>query len=195
MGGFRLQPQESRKERLRSLEAELKNSQMALKISQMMTQQMMQNMKNLSQDVGKAFNLINEMQYKLIAVQKISGLDISALATVADELRLKDFQEASDKEDKEENYTAGTTVDENSLVILTSKTNPQEGQADAGIFRSKIKLSTCGVPDLITAFLGKEVGTKATVKLNEQEHEIELLAIRQPPAATPVEQEPTAPQA
>ena len=176
--GFRTQPQESRKERLRSLETELKNSQMGLRISQMMTQQMMQNVKNLSEDVGKAFNLINEMQYKLIAVQRITGLDVRELASIADELRLKDFNDASDEEDKKEGYTLGTIVDENSVVILTSKTVPQEGQPDApdaGIFRSKIRLSTCGVPDLIEAFTGKEVGTKATVKLTrEQEFVAEI---------------------
>lgn len=188
---MRQQPQASRKERLRSLETQLKNSEMALRISQMMTQQLMQNVRNLTEDVGKSFNLINELQYKLIAVQTVSGLEVSKLAQVADQLRLKDFQEASDNEDLKEGYTVGDVVNDNSIVILTSKTINEDGTpgaTDAGIFRSKIKLSESGVPDLIAAFQGKAVGTKAQVKLNGTLHDVELLAIRQAPVAVPAEQ-------
>jgi len=184
MKGFRQQPQDSRKERLRSLEAELKNSQMAARISQMMTQQMMQNMQRMQQDLGSAMGLINELQYKILGVQRLTGLDSAQLAAIADELRLKDFNEASDKEDAEQNFTVGTVVDADSTVILTSKTE----NTDKGIFRSKLKLSECGVPDLIKAFEGREVGAKALVQLNGAEHEVELLAIRQPPKAEAVPQ-------
>lgn len=184
MKGFRQQPQDSRKERLRSLETELKNMQMAMRISQMMLQQSMQNMQGMKQDLGAAMGLINELQYKILGVQRLTGLDSAQLAAIADELRLKDFNEASDKEDAEQGFTVGTVVDQDSTVILTSKT---EG-SDKGIFRSKIKLSECGVPDLIKAFEGREVGAKAIVQLNGVEHEVELLAIRQPPKAEPVAQ-------
>ena len=185
MKGFRQQSQDSRKERLRSMETELKNSQMAARIGQMMTQQMMQNMQRMQQDLGAAMGLINELQYKILAVQRIANLDNVALSAIADELRLKDFNEASDKEDLEQGFTVGTAVDTESTVILTSKT---EGN-DKGIFRSKLKLSECGVPDLIKAFEGREVGAKAVVMLNGVEHEVELLAVRQPPKSEPVPQE------
>lgn len=188
MKGFRQQPQDSRKERLRSMEAELKNSSMAARIGQMMTQQMMQNMQNMQRDLGAAMNLINELQYKVLAIQKLTNLDLTALGTIADDLRLKDFNEASDKEDASENFTVGTVVDADSTVILTSKTEAP----DKGIFRSKLKLSECGAPDLYKAFEGREVGAKAIVKLNDLDHEVELLAIRQPPKAEPVPQ--TAPE-
>jgi hypothetical protein len=179
MSGFRQQPQDSRKERLRNIEAELKNMAMAARVSQMMTQQMMQNMQNMSQDLGRALGLINELQYKLLAIQKVSGLDVSALGAVSDELRLKDFQEASDKEDAEQNFTVGTAVNQDSTVILTSTTE----NLDKGIFRSKIKLAECGVPDLIKGLMDREVGAKVIVQLNGAEHTVELLGIRQPPIA------------
>ena len=184
MKGFRQQPQDSRKERLRSLETELKNLQMAGRISQMMTQQLMQNNQRMQQDLGQAMGLINELQYKILGVQRLTGLDAAQLAAIADELRLKDFNEASDKENAEQGFTVGTAVDEDSTVILTSKTQ----ETDKGIFRSKIKLSECGVPDLIKAFTGREVGAKALVQLNGVEHEVELLAVYQPPKAEPVPQ-------
>jgi hypothetical protein len=181
--GMRLQPQASRKERLRGLETQLKNQEMALRISQMMTQQLMQSVKNLTEDVGKSFNLINELQYKVLAAQQAAGLDVAKLTAIADGMRLKDFEEASDHEDQKEGYTVSDVVDEKSFVIITSKTVDGNGGPDAGIFRSKIQLATCGVPDLIKAFMGATVGTKAQVTLNNSLHEIELLGIRQPPAA------------
>jgi len=184
MKGFRQPAQDSRKERLRGLEAELKNIQMAGRISQMMTQQLMQNNQRMQQDLGAAMGLINELQYKILAVQRVSGLDSAQLGAIADELRLKDFNEASDKEDVEQGFTVGTVVDAESTVILTSKTE----NTDKGIFRSKLKLAECGVPDLIKAFEGREVGAKALVQLNGAEHEVELLAIRQPPKAEAVPQ-------
>jgi hypothetical protein len=191
MKGFKQQPQPSRKDTIRTLEAEIKNMQMALRISQMMTQQMMQNQQGVQQDLGRALGLINELQYKILAVQNLTGLDVTKLGALTDELRLKDFNEASDKEDIADGFTIGTTVQEDSTVILTSKTIAQDGKesTDGGIFRSRIKLAEAGVPDLIKAFTGREVGARAIVKLNGQDHEVELLGIRQPPKAEAVPQQ------
>ena len=180
MKGFRQQPQGNRKEKLREMEVKFANLEMASRISQMMTQQIMTNMKAMHEDIGRAMGIISELQYKVLAAQKVSGLDIEKLNEVSNELRLADFCEASDKEDKEKGFTNGTTVDESSTVVLTSTTE----EKDRGIFRSRIKLAECGVPDLIKAFVGREVGARAIVKLNGLDHEVELLAIRQPaPAA------------
>jgi len=176
MKGFRQQPQVGRKERLREMETELKNMAMSLRISQMMTQQILQNMKAMAEDMGRNVGLISELQYKVLAVQKAANLDVVQLNEVANEYRLRDFCEASDKEDAEQGFTVGTVVDEHSTVILTSTT----ADKDRGIFRSRIKLSTCQVPDLIKAFTGREVGARAVVSLNGIEHDVELLAIRQP---------------
>jgi hypothetical protein len=157
------------------MDAEVQNLAMASRITQMMTQQLMQNMKGMHDDISRALGIINELQYKILAIQKASGLDLNKLNDLANEQRLKDFNEASDKEDIAAKFTVGTVVDESSTVILTSET-----LTGAGIFRSRIKLAECGVPDLIKAFMGREVGVKAIVKLNEVDHEVELLGIRQP---------------
>lgn len=189
MKGFRTAPQGNRKEKLHAHDVSIKNMEMGVRINQMMTQQLMQNIKGMHEDIGRALNLISEIQYKILAIQKVSGLDVAAMNLVANEQRLQDFCEASDKEDAEKGFTVGTAVDEQSTIILTSTT---DAGPDAGIFRSRIKLSECGVPDLINAFMGREVGAKALVNLNGLEHEIELLAIRQPSAqeaATPAADE------
>ena len=184
MKGFRTPPQESRKERVRALEAEHKNAQMAQRLSQMMIQQLMQGNQKMQQDLGHAMGLINELQYKVLAMQKVGNFNMTEMSAIANELRLKDFNEASDKEDADEGFTVGTVVDADSTVILTSKTE----EPDRGIFRSRLKLSECGVPDLIKAFEGREAGAKALVQLNGVEHEVELLAVRQPLKAEPAPQ-------
>jgi hypothetical protein len=178
MKGFRQQPQGNRKEKLRELEVEVKNMAMASRISQMMTQQLMQNMKAMHEDISRTMGILSELQYKILAIQKVSGLDVEQMNTVANEQRLVDFNEASDKEDAEQGFTVGDVVNESSTIILTSTTE----EKDRGIFRSRLKLSECGVPDLITAFMGREVGAKAILQLNGLDHEVELLGIRQPPA-------------
>lgn len=183
--GFRTAPQGNRKEKLHSHEIQLKNMEMAVKINQMMSQQLMQNIKGMHEDIGRALNLISELQYKILAVQKVAGLDVAAMNAVANEQRLSDFCEASDKEDAEKGFTVGTTVDPSSTVVITSTTDG----ADAGIFRSRLKLAECGVPDLINAFMGREVGAKAIVSLNGLDHEVKLLAIRQPTAIDEVSEE------
>lgn len=185
MKGFRQQAQDSRKERLRSMEAELKNLQMSARISQMLLKQLMDSSQALQQDLGRALGLINEMQYKQLAVQQVAGLDVAKLNEVANGLRLKDFNEASDKEDAEGNFTVGKLVEAESTIIITSTTDVN---VDKGIFRSRIKLSECGVKDIIDGFMGRDVGAKIITTLNGDEHTIELLGIRNPPPAAPVEQ-------
>lgn len=177
MKGFRQQPQSSRKDKFREMETELKNMAMSVRINQMMTERLIQNIKSMQEDIGGAFNIVNELQYKVLAVQKALNLDVTQLNALANEQRLKDFSEASDKEDAAGGFTVGDLVKEDSTVIWTSTTT--DG-SDKGVFRSRIKLAECGVPELINAFMGREVGAKALVKFNGVEHEVELLGIRQP---------------
>jgi len=176
--GFRQKPQENRKERLATIEKKLANLEMASRISQMMTQQLMNNMKNMQEDIGRCLGLLNETQYKILAMQELSGLDVTQMNEIANGKRLVDFNEASDKEDAAGGFTVGEVAEASSTVILTSTTD----EVDRGIFRSRIKLSDCGVPDLVKAFTGAQVGTKTNVTLNGVDHEVTLLGIRNPPA-------------
>lgn len=174
--GFRQKPQANRKERLTQLEQRIGQLEMASRISQMMTQQLMNNMKHMQQDIGRALGLLNETQYKILAMQQVSGLDVPAMNEIANGLRLTDFNEASDREDAEGQFTVGDVVRADSTIVLTSTT----ANTDQGIFRSRIKLADCGVPELIKAFTGAQVGAKATVALNGVNHDVELLGIRNP---------------
>jgi hypothetical protein len=180
--GVKQKPQPTNSERLQQHDVELKNLQVSVRMSQMMVKQMVQSFQELSQDLGKAFGLVNELQYKVLAMQSLGNFDPATLGKHVDELRLKDWTEASDAEDKAGNFAAATTVQEDSTVHITSTT----AGGEVGIFRSRIKLSECGVPALIEGFMGKQVGTKVTCQLNGVEHTVELLAVRNPPAASEV---------
>lgn len=189
--GVKLDPQLSKAERLEDLAVKFENSQMAGRMTQMMVQQLMQNIQALGKDLGKAFGVINELQYKIMSIQKLgaerAGFDTATLQKYAEELRLNDFIEASDAEDKAGNFTIGEKVEPGSTVIITS-TTPGE---DAGIFRSRIRLAECGVPALIQGLIDQAVGAKVKCQLNGAEHDVELLAIRNPPPVV-VEEVPQA---
>lgn len=177
--GFRVPPQASKKDQLRSLETEVKNMQMASRITQMMVQQLMQNVKSMGDDLGSALNQLYELQYKYTAVQKHLNLDVEALNKIANEQRLKDFEEGSAKADEKELLAPADAVGQDSTIVITSTAKDESGN-DRGIFRSRLKLSESGVPDLINALQGKKVGDKVQVKLNNVDHEVELLSIRNP---------------
>jgi hypothetical protein len=185
MRGVRQDPKPTKTEQLIALDKELKNLQMAGRVSQMMIQQLMQSVQNLSKDVAKSFGVISEMQYKILAMQSVGNFDMAAMAAKAEELRLNDFIEASDAEDKAGNFTIGDVVQEDSTVIITSTTNE-----NTGIFRSRIKLADCGVPALIRDLAGKPIGTKVTCQLNGEDHVVELLGVRNPPPAVTVVEVP-----
>jgi hypothetical protein len=186
--GVKLDPQPTNSQRIRELDTKLENMQMASRMTQMMVQQLMSNLDNMSKDLGKAFGVINELQYKILAMQTVANLDVDALNSVAGDLRLKDFNEASDAEDAQGNFVVADTVGQDSTVIITSTT--QDG---AGLFRSRIKLSESGVPALVEGLLGQKVGAKVTCQLNNVEHVVELLGIRNPPAPVVVEQTEVSP--
>jgi hypothetical protein len=170
-------PALSAKDKFRDVYAKVQNVEMAGRISQMMAQRLLENGQKMDQDIGKLFQIVTELQYKFLALQQLSNVDLKTVNDKVADLRLKDFNEASDAEDKKEELLVSEMVQEDSTVILTSII---PGSENDGIFRSRIKLADSGVPALIEGLMGQTVGHKVLVTLNNQEHEIELLGIRNP---------------
>jgi hypothetical protein len=177
--GFRVAPQGSKKDQLSELKTELANMQMAGRISQMMTQQLMQSVKSMGDDLGVALNQVYDLQYKNNALIKLLAVDPKALGDLANQQRLVDFNEASAKQDTKDNLVSADVVGADSTVVITSTATAANGD-DAGIFRSRLKLSEAGVPELIKNLDGKKVGDKVEATLNGQLHTVEVLAIRNP---------------
>lgn len=179
MKGFRVPPQKSKGEELAALKTELANLQMAGRIAQMMTQQLMQSVQSMSNDLGSTLNQLYEAQYQLSAIKTHLKLDPVELNKIANAQRLVDFDEASAKQDVKEDLVASDVVEEDSTITITSVATDESGN-DRGIFRSRLKLAESGVPDLITGLAGKKAGDKVNVKLNGFDHVVELLAVRKP---------------
>lgn len=173
--GFRVAPQPSKHEAMNELKAEFANLQMAGRVSQMMVQQLMQSLKNVSEDLSASINQLYELQYKYNALSKHLNVDEKAVASIANAQRLLDFNEAAAKQDIQDNLGAADTVSAESTIVITSTAADEKG-----IFRSRLKLSESGVPDLIKGLEGKRVGDKITVTLNNVLHEVELLDIKNP---------------
>jgi len=183
MKGLKLQPQPSKKDQIKTLETELKNYQMATRMSQMMIQQLISNVKSMAADLSAVSAQLYELQYKYEAVRKLTDTDELKVSALCNDLRLKDFEEAAKKVDDKEGLLDVEFAEEDSTVILTSVAVDELG-SDKGIFRSRIKLSDSGSPDLIKALVGKKVGDQAAVTLNGLAHTVKLLSVKASPAQT-----------
>lgn len=177
MKGFRVPPAPTKNEKMRSMETEMENLQMAGRVSQMMIQQLLQNVKTMGDDLSMALNQLYELQYKYSALQQYLNVDSLSLAKIANELRLQDFNEAAAKADLKDGLTSSDVATKDSTITITSIAADSEGK-ERGIFRSRIKLSESGVPELISALEGKRVGDVVKVQLNGLEHQVELLSIK-----------------
>jgi hypothetical protein len=89
-------------EEINALKTELANLQTAGRISQMMIQQLLTNIKSMGDDLGYALNQLSELQYKQTALQKYLNCDAAGLDKIANEQRLIDFNKGSAEQDKKD---------------------------------------------------------------------------------------------
>lgn len=182
--GFRQKKQPTNKDKLRELHVTLQNMQQMFNIQKMITQQFAQNLSKIDRDVNNAMGVINDLQYRTLAMLEVfaeaTGKSADDIEEVAEKLKLKDYNEASDKEDEQKGYEPDSVVKEDSVVILTSSC---ESDPNKSIFRTKFKLDEEALnEDLKDKLLGLKVGEKVNAKLpDESEHEIEVVGIRKQP--------------
>lgn len=182
--GFRQKKQPGNKEKIRELHATIENMQQTFNIQKIVTQQFAQNLAKIDRDLNNAMGVINDLQYRTLAlletVCEVSEKTADDIDVVAEKLKLKDYNEASDKEDKEKGYEEDTSVKEDSIVILTSKCLTDESKS---IFRTKFKLDEEALTDeLKNKLVGLKVGEKVEATLPDQsEHELEVVGIRKVP--------------
>lgn len=180
LNGKRQPKQSGTKQKLKELETQLANSEMATRISQMMIKQMLDQFQALRRDVDNTMGILNDFQYRTQAMLQLGQFNIDELNKLAEEFKLKDYMKASDSEDEAKGYTVDNdgVVDEKSVVIITSTTN---GDEDRGIFRSKFTMDECQTETLREQLLGKKVGDVVTEEINGDTHEITILELRKQP--------------
>jgi len=172
-------PTPSRGQRFEALEKSVKNLETSVRIMQMMQQQMGNSVMPMQQDLQSAMTQMQTIQYTLLAMQDVLQLDKEKLDERYQTLRLADYNELSDKEDAENNYTVKDTVDSDEDIVILSSTTPDQDK-DEGIFRTKMLVKELG-PDLSQSLVGKKVGDTIDHTMNDVRHVLEVMGVRQIP--------------
>jgi len=167
-------------ERFEQLVKQVEAVSMAIRLNQLMVQGLNRRMDELQRDVQSATSMLNDFQYRLLAVQQLSGLDATQLQGVADTMKLTDFERELTRKDAEDKALVVDTVESDEDVVIITSTTP-EAKSDMGILRSRIKIADMNQPDLMAQLQGKKVGDKVETTLNNVKHLIEILGIRRLP--------------
>lgn len=159
-----------------ALKKQVENLTMALRINQALLQQVLPSVQAMGQDLKNTTAMMNDFQYRFLALQKLLNVDVAKMGEEADALKLFDWDKASDADDEEKGLVSVPKVESpQDIVIITSTI---EGKSEGGIFRSKMVLAETGNQALIDALNGAEVGAKVSVDLAGDTHNITLLGIR-----------------
>lgn len=165
------------KDKMRELDVAIQNVEMASRISQMMLKQVLEQFQGLRRDVDNSMGMLNDFQYRTLAMLELSGIKKEELEKLAESYKLVDYNKASDQEDTIKGYALDNegSINENSIVIITSIT---DGNEDKGIFRSKFKMSECTTESLRNKLLGSKVGAVIDEEINGEKHTITVLGLR-----------------
>ena len=168
----------STKERLKDLEIAVKNSQMALQMSQMMVKHLTNQLSALQADLGGVMGMSNDFQYRTLSMLELGPFDKDAINAKAEEFKLLDFEKASTKEDEAKGFEVDPAgiVNEDSIVIISSST--PDTKEDQGIFRSKFAMTECGTPELREKLLGSKVGDIVEINIKDVKHVIDIVGLR-----------------
>lgn len=159
-----------------ALKKQVENLTMALRISQALMQQVLPSVQNMGNDIKNVSSMFNDFQYRFLAMQKLMDVDVIKMAQIADELKLADWEKASDADDVERELVVADSVESpQDIVIFTSDVYDKP---EAGIFRSKMVLAETGNQEMIDRLQGMVVGTKLSVELAGNTHHITLLGVR-----------------
>lgn len=172
-------------ERIAALEKNAETISMGVRVSQMLVKQITEQFQQLQQQLYIKTSAVNDLQYRLLALQAVTGVDIDKVQAEADRLKIEEWNKASDEDSIAKGLVAiDSVLDEQSIVIFMSST--PDLPEDRGIFRSKVRLIELGSKEAIDAFRGKKVGDEFEVVLAEQKHLVTLLAIYSEPESQEV---------
>jgi len=178
MRGARQNKGPTTKERIRELEVLTQNLQMALQMSQMMVKHLTNQFQTFQTDLGSTMGMVNDFQYRTLAMLELGNYKAEDIDAKAEELKLIDFNKASEKEDEQKGYITDEAgvINEDSIVLLTSNTPDLE--EDQGIFRSKFPMSECLTPQLRDALLGSKVNDVVEADIYGAIHKITILGVK-----------------
>lgn len=175
--GFKQNKGPTTKEKIQTLEVELKNLSQAFQIQQMMMKHVSNQLQGIDADIKNSFGMLNDFQYRTLAMIELANYSADELESKAEEIKLKHFNQASDEEDQKKNYVLDndSEVNEDSIVTITSTCKEN---SESSIFRSKFPMSECLTPNIREKLLGLKRGEEVEVDIYGNTHVIQLLSIR-----------------
>ena len=177
---------------LNEFQAMFQNLQMAVRMMQMTLGKLSETTIKLDNDVSRAMGVLNDLQYRTLAMMELGQFDKSRLDEIADRMKKEDFDKASTLEDLKKNFVPAEVTDVECDVVLTSFCKADEAKS---IFRSRITLSDITDTTLRDKFIGLKVGDVTAMTLLGQDHAVEVLGIRKAaPQEAPVEPVATQPE-
>jgi len=183
--GFRQPKQKTVKQQVAELHAAVANIQQALSIQKIVFEQFASGFGKLDKDMHNAMGVLNDLQYRTLALVEASS-NTAAIDKIAEDFKLKDYNDASDKEDLSKGYVLDDIVKEDSIVTLSSKC---EKNPEYAIFRTKFKLNDEVVlPELKGKILGLKAGDTVETKLPDgMTHLLEVICVKKLiPSLSPV---------
>lgn len=164
--------------RVADLEREVANLTMAVRVSQALIKQLVEQIKPMQEDLTRFYSALNDVQYKTSALlSSVPGVSRQQIASVADQLKLIDWQQSSDKDDELRGLVPADSVTSDEDVVIIASTTPDE-EEDRGIFRSKSPLKEISNEDIAKGFLNKSVGATVETNINGSRHVVELIGVR-----------------
>lgn len=164
--------------RVAELEREVANLTMAVRVSQALLKQFMEQIRPMQEDLTRFYSALNDAQYKTSALlSSVPGVSREQIAALADQLKLADWQQSSDKDDQARGLVPVDAVSSEDDVVIIASTTPDEPE-DKGIFRSKSPLKDIANQDIVNGFLNKAVGETVETTINGSRHVVELLGVR-----------------
>jgi hypothetical protein len=175
--GFRKPAAGAKKDKFKELDVAVKNCEMATRLSQMLIKQLLDQLQNNRLDLDNTMGMLNDFQYRTLAMLELSGIPKDQIDKRADELKLKDYTNASAQEDAAKGYVddSAGVVNEDSVVTITSSTN---GNEDRGIFRSKFPMSECLTPSIKEKLLGLKLGDSFEEQIKNDLHKITVVDLK-----------------
>ena len=168
------------------LDKRVESLEMATRMSQMLTQQVGNSISQLAADLREIASRQRDIQYRLLAIQEIDvNLGTEAVNALAEKKQVADFTSASVKENKELGYTPGEVINEDSVVIFTTKTST-EGKS---ILRSKLALADIALPEFRDSLLKRKAGESFDADLQGVSHEDTVLEVLQKPLQEKIDEQ------
>jgi hypothetical protein len=184
--GFRESKMPSKKQQIEESQNIINDIQKGLQLMRMMMVSMNKSIQGFNADLNNTMTMMNDLQYRTLAMVKAKTFDEETLNRVAMELKIEDYERISSKDDADRGLIDAAVVSENSIVVFTSATPGQT--EDKGILRTKIPVNQSPSQQFKEAIIGKEVGGFFQTTIDGINHDVTILKIKElPPKAEVVE--------